>query len=96
MTDNPDNEDTNDEFWIFHADDFQNKPIYRLSAPNNSSPLNIALTLHSTWMRDIIGNYHDSKCRQQIRRESVYEDYETRLKNASKSIHELFNDIVYD
>jgi len=97
LTDNPENEEKpDDEFWIFHADDFQNKPIYRLSAPNNSSPLNIALTLHSTWMRDIRGNYHDSKCRQQIRRQSVYEDYETRLKNVSKSIRELFDDIVYD
>ena len=97
LTDNPENEEKpDDEFWIFHADDFQNKPIYRLSAPNNSSPLNIALTLHSTWMRDIRGNYHDSKCRQQIRRQSVYEDYETRLKNASKSTRELFDDIVYD
>ncbi|HAA33654.1 MAG TPA: hypothetical protein DCE56_45395, partial [Cyanobacteria bacterium UBA8553] len=97
LTDNPDNEEeTNDEFWIFHADDFQNKPIYRLSTLDNSRPLNIALTLHSTWMRDIRENYHDSQCRQQIRRQSVYEDYETRLKNASKSVRELFDDVVYD
>ena len=31
-----------------------------------------------------------------IRRQSVYEDYEPRLKNANKNVCELFNDIVYD
>ena len=97
LTDNPENEaETNDEFWIFHADDFQNKPIYRLSS-STSEPLNIALTIHSTWMVDINkGKYYDSKCRQEIRRKSVYEDYENRLKNANKVVHELFDDVVYD
>lgn len=46
-------------------------------------------------MRDIRGNYHDSQCRQQIRRQTVYEDYKTRLKNANNVVRELFDDIVY-
>lgn len=97
LTDNPEKESqTNDEFWIFHADDFQNKPIYRLSSSTNE-PLNMALTIHSTWMSDINqGNYQDSKCRQEIRKKSVYDDYKDRLTNANKVVHELFDDVVYD
>lgn len=97
LTDNPENEaNTNDEFWIFHADDFQNKPIYRLSSSNKHNPLNLALTIHSTWMRDIKSKYQDSQYRQALRRKSVHEDYNSRLENANKVVHELFDDVVYE
>lgn len=95
LADNPDNEEeTNDEFWIFHADDFQNKPIYRLSS-STSKPLNMALTLHSTWMRDLTKRYADSQCRQQIRRQSLDDDYNKALKTACPIVRELFDDVVY-
>jgi hypothetical protein len=96
LTDNPEKPaQCQDEFWIFHADDFNNKPIYRLSS-STSKPLNIALTLHSTWMRDLSKRYSDSQCRQQIRRQSVNDDYENGLKTACPVVRELFDDVVYD
>jgi hypothetical protein len=101
LADNLDNEEEScDEFWVFHADDFQNKPIYRLLAPSGCKPLNLALTLHTTWMREI-GNYNqtarygEQDIRQQIRKESVCLDYKSRLKRANSAVHELFDDIVY-
>ncbi len=100
LADNLDNKEQScDEFWVFHADDF-NKPIYRLLAPSDREPLNLALTLHTTWMREIgnynqTGRYGDEPIRQQIRKESVCLDYQSRLERANSVVHELFDDIVY-
>ncbi len=101
LSDNPDNEkQANDEFWVFHADSFD-KPIYRLSAAPHEQSLNLALTLHTTWMKEIRSEsqqkrYADAATRQNLRRESVNKDYQSRLQNANFPIRELFNDIVYD
>ncbi|MGB7892591.1 MAG: carotenoid oxygenase family protein [Microcoleus sp.] len=101
LSDDPNNETKAcDEFWVFHADSFQ-KPIYRLSAPPDRKPLNLALTLHTTWMKEIRSDrqrerYADRSVRQHLRRKSVRKDYESRLEKANSIVFELFNDIVYD
>ncbi|MBD2234902.1 carotenoid oxygenase family protein [Phormidium tenue] len=100
LSDNPSNEkESCDEFWVFNADDFH-KPIYRLSAPSAHQPLNLALTLHTTWMEDIHGEsqqqrYADINVRRKLRRESVQQDYESRLKKAKLVTRKLFDEIVY-
>lgn len=97
LTDNPAQPDQcQDEFWIFHADDFNNKPIYRLSAPASKKPLNLALTLHSTWLRDLHqGRQYSEEERRQKREASIKLDYEHLLKEKSPTIQNLFHDIVY-
>ncbi len=101
LSDNASNKaESCDEFWVFHANDFH-QPIYRLSAPSGHQPLNLAVTLHTTWMKEVrsekqqkrYGNIND---RQNLRRDSVRQDYEPRLKNAKRFVHELFDDIVYE
>lgn len=99
LADDLDTEESQDEFWVFHADDFQNKPIYRLHAPSDKS-LNLALTIHTTWMHEIRNanqrkHYADECIRQQIRKKSVYKDYNSRLQKANIVVRELFGDIVY-
>jgi hypothetical protein len=85
-----------DEFWIFHADDFNNKPIYRLSAPANEKPLNLALTLHSTWLRDLHqGRQYSEDERRQKREASIKLDYDRLLEDKCQTIQNLFDDIVY-
>ncbi|HBB30443.1 MAG TPA: hypothetical protein DDZ80_22540 [Cyanobacteria bacterium UBA8803] len=85
-----------DEFWIFHADDFNNKPIYRLSAPSNEKPLNLALSLHSTWLRDLYqGQQYSEDERRQKREASIKLDYDYLLKEKSPTIQNLFHNIVY-
>ncbi|MBD3886274.1 carotenoid oxygenase family protein [Phormidium tenue FACHB-886] len=101
LSDSLDNEkESCDEFWVFHADCFQ-KPIYRLSASSSHKPLNLALTLHTTWMKEIRSEsqqkrYGDINDRQNLRRESIIEDYVSRLKNANSFVRELFDDVVYE
>ena len=89
-----------DEFWVFHADDFH-KPIYRLSASTAHEPLNLALTLHTTWMKEVRSErqqkrYADTNVRRNLRRESIYKDYESCLDKANDVVRELFDDVVYD
>ena len=97
LTDDPAQLDkSRDEFWIFHADDFNNKPIYRLSAPVSKKPLNLALTLHSTWLRDLHqGRQYSKEDRRQKREASIKLDYDHLLKEKSPTIQNLFHDIVY-
>jgi len=101
LSDNLNNEkESCDEFWVFHADDFH-KPIYRLSAPTAHKSLNLALTLHTTWMKEVRSEnqrkrYGDVNDRRNLRRDSIYQDYEPRLENAKSVVRELFNDIVYE
>lgn len=96
LTDDPNCPDTpKDEFWIFHADDFNNKPIYRLSG-STEEPLNLALTLHSTWLRDLHqGQQYSEDERRQLRKASIKLDYDHLLENRSQTIKSLFDDIVY-
>lgn len=87
-----------DEFWVFHADDFHNKPIYRLKpklSPKEKCPVSLALTLHTTWL-DSIYQVSDFQQERQVRRErSVKADYSKLIKGKCKAIQELFNTIVY-
>jgi len=100
LSDNANNEKEHcDEFWVFHADCFK-KPIYRFSAPSHRKSLNLALTLHTTWMKEIRNDrqrqrYADVHFRRKLRRESVQQDYESRLQKAKPITRELFNEIVY-
>lgn len=86
-----------DEFWIFHADDLKNKPIYRLSASSASDkePLNLAMTIHSTWLPDICQQQNSVDERCEKRRISVTEDYQHLIEGKCKAVQELFNDIVF-
>lgn len=97
LTDDPAQPDKpRDEFWIFHADDFNNKPIYRLSAPANEEPLNLALTLHSTWLRDLhYGRQYSEDERRQKREASIKRDYDHLLEDKCPTIQNLFHNIVY-
>jgi hypothetical protein len=83
-----------DEFWIFHADNFK-KEIYKVSVRADHQSLNLAMTLHSTWMSAESKRSYCKHERCLVRRESVYKDYEVRIKNASQVIQQLFKDIVY-
>jgi len=85
-----------DEIWIFHADDFNNKPIYRLSSSSDQTPLNLALTLHSTWLPNFeqMRLYSEDE-RRQKRADSVKQDYEHFLENKWEIIQKLFHNIVY-
>ena len=71
LADNPENSDPQDEFWILHADDFNNKPVYRLSSPH----LNLGLAIHSTWLQEIAPDKYSLKKRKQKRETSFDEDY---------------------
>jgi hypothetical protein len=86
-----------DEFWIFHADDFKNKPIYRLSASSDSDkePLNLAMTIHSTWLPNIPQQQYSVDERRKKRETSVIEDYQHLIDGKCKAVQELFNDIVF-
>lgn len=91
LADNPDNSNQpQDEFWILHADDFNNKPVYRLRSPH----LDLGLTIHSTWLENINKEKYSENQRRQKREISVYEDYRESIKNRPK-IKELFDDFVY-
>jgi len=101
LSDDPNNEkESCDEFWVFHADDFH-KPIYRLSNPAAHKSLNLALTLHTAWMKEVRSEnqqkrYGDVNNRRNLRRDSVDKDYAPRLENAKSVVRELFSDIVYE
>ncbi|MBD2120278.1 carotenoid oxygenase family protein [Trichocoleus sp. FACHB-262] len=100
LSDNSVNEkESSDEFWVFPANNFQ-ETIYRFGASSQRKPLNLALTLHTTWMKEICNalqrqRYGDIEVRQRLRRESVLQDYKSRLQKANPVIRELFDEIVY-
>jgi hypothetical protein len=80
------------EFWIFDADDFNGKPIYRLSHPK----LHLGLTIHSTWLPDIKKcNNSETAYREKRRKESVELDYDHLIRNSSAKINKIFDDVVY-
>ncbi|MBW4503038.1 MAG: carotenoid oxygenase family protein [Scytonema hyalinum WJT4-NPBG1] len=80
------------EFWIFHADDFNGKPIYRLSHPE----LHLRFTIHSTWLPDIKKcNYSEAAYREKRRKESVELDCDHLIRNGSAKLQKIFDDVVY-
>ncbi|MBG1242074.1 carotenoid oxygenase family protein [Nostoc sp. NZL] len=84
-----------DEFWIFHADDLKNKPVYRLSASSKDKPLNLAMTIHSTWLPDIRQQQYSVEERHHKREDSVKKDYQHLIEKKGKAVQELFNVIVF-
>lgn len=90
----PDNPKTaaKDEIWIFHADDFKGKPIYRLSHPN----INLGLTIHSTWIPEIqVGKYPAAE-RQAMRQATLDRDFnpivQAKIFPHTKT---LFREVIY-
>jgi hypothetical protein len=61
-----------DEVWIFHADDFKGKPIYRLSHPN----ISLGLMIHSAWVPELnfAKKYSPAECKA-MRQETIDRDY---------------------
>jgi hypothetical protein len=90
----PDNPKTvaQDEIWVFHADDFKGKPIYRLSHPD----INLGLTIHSTWIPTIqFGKYSESE-RHAMRQATLDRDFnpvvQAKIFPHTKT---LFREVVY-
>ncbi len=81
-----------DEIWIFHADDFKGKPIYRLSHPD----INLGLTIHSTWIPEIqVGKYSQAE-REAMRKATLDRDYNPIVQAKIFPLtKDLFRDIVY-
>jgi carotenoid cleavage dioxygenase-like enzyme len=90
-TENP--ELPRDQFWILHADDFNGQPIYRLGTPLGEKPLNIALTLHTTWIPRLFSEGTPEE-RMQRRRDSIDRDYEQVVKDTWPVVQELYREIV--
>jgi hypothetical protein len=90
----PDNPHTiaKDEIWVFHADDFKGKPIYRLSHPD----ISLGLTIHSTWIPTIeFGKYSEAE-RQAMRKHTLDRDFnpvvQAKIFPHTKT---LFSEVVY-
>jgi hypothetical protein len=60
-----------DEVWVFHADDFKHKPIYRLSHPD----VNLGLTIHSIWIPEIQEGKYPQAQRQAMRQATLDRDF---------------------
>ena len=81
-----------DEIWVFHADDFKGKPIYRLSHPD----INLGLMIHSTWIPTIqFGKYPPAE-RQAMRKATLDRDFnpvvQAKIFPHTKT---LFQEVVY-
>jgi hypothetical protein len=61
-----------DEIWVFHADDFKGKPIYRLSHPE----VNLGLMIHSTWIPELhFGKQYSPAEREDLRKQTLDQDF---------------------
>ncbi|WP_373543892.1 carotenoid oxygenase family protein [Chamaesiphon sp.] len=81
-----------DEIWIFHADDFKGKPIYRLSHP----AINLGLTIHSTWIPTIEFGKYPAAERQTIRKATLDRDFNPIVQaKIFPHTKDLFREIVY-
>ncbi|GAA6619637.1 carotenoid oxygenase family protein [Scytonema sp. NUACC26] len=79
------------EFWIFDADDFNEKPIYRLS----HSKLHLRFTIHSTWLPSIkTEKYSETAYREKRRKESLELDCDRLIRNGSAKLQKIFDDVV--
>jgi hypothetical protein len=84
-----------DEFWIFHADDFKNKPIYRLSHPE----VNLGLMIHSTWLPPerlaTAQEKYPPTTRAAMRRHFIERDYqEAAGQHISKKVQKLYTEVI--
>ena len=89
--DNP-NSRAQDEVWVFHADDFKGKPIYRLSHPD----INLGMMIHSTWIPEIQEGKYPEAERKAARKLTLDRDYnpivQAKIFPHSK---DLFREVVY-
>jgi carotenoid cleavage dioxygenase-like enzyme len=97
LLDSGENGEPKDEFWVFHADDFNGKPIYRLSSPKSEGPLNLAFALHTTWLPDLHERPSTVAERRNRREQSVKEDYEDYFEKplVCEQTKNLVRNIVY-
>ncbi|MUG94607.1 hypothetical protein F7734_20410 [Scytonema sp. UIC 10036] len=80
------------EFWIFDANDFNGKPIYRLSHQN----LHLRLTIHSTWLPEIKKSHNSETTDRKKRREdSLKLDCDVLVRKGSAKLQKIFDDVVY-
>jgi hypothetical protein len=97
LLDSDENGKPKDEFWVFHADDFNGKPIYRLSSPDPNQPLNLAFALHTTWLPNLHERPSSVSERRHRREQSVKEDYDRYLQKlfVCEQTKNLVHNIVY-
>jgi hypothetical protein len=84
-----------DEFWIFHADDLKNKPIYRLSHPD----VNLGLMIHSTWLppehMKAAKEKYSADQRADMRRHFIESDYqEFAAQHICKQVNRLYQEVI--
>jgi carotenoid cleavage dioxygenase-like enzyme len=83
-----------DEFWIFHADSFKDKPFYRLSHPS----VNLGLTIHSSWLSieqfNRTRSTYSVEHRADLRKQFLDQDYLGSIQN-STTLKKLFDTIIY-
>jgi Retinal pigment epithelial membrane protein len=81
-----------DQIWVFHADDFKGKPIYRLSHPN----ISLGLMIHSTWIPTIQFGKYPLAERQAMRKATLDRDFnpvvQAKIFPHTKT---LFREVVY-
>ncbi len=84
-----------DEYWIFHADDLKNKPIYRLSHPD----VNLGLMIHSTWLppehMTAAQAKYSPETRAEMRRHFIESDYqEFAAQHICKQVNQLYQEVI--
>jgi Retinal pigment epithelial membrane protein len=84
----------NDEFWVFHADDFINKPFYRLRDPS----VVLGLTIHSTWLsveqfNKTYSTYPPEK-RSDLRKQYLDRDYSDLIQKRPVA-KDMFDQVIY-
>ena len=81
-----------DEFWVFHADSFKEKPIYRFSHPD----INLGLMIHSAWIPEIHPGKYSQADREEMRTASLDRDYNPIVKAKNNAhINDLFREVIY-
>jgi hypothetical protein len=85
-----------DEFWVFHADNLREKPIYRICASKASTAaksLNIGLTIHSVWLPTLKSIPAEER---HTRRDIAFcRDYGNLLNHRNARIRHLFLKVIY-
>lgn len=85
LSDDPKEQSSGDEFWIFDAKNLSNGPICKLGHRD----LDLGFTLHSTWLPKL--NTREPNEAKSIRRHSVWNDYHNLVKEREdKNLMALF------
>jgi hypothetical protein len=87
---NPDSA-ARDEFWVFHADDFKNKPIYRFSHPD----ISLGMMIHSAWIPNIEENKYSLQQRRDMRQETLDRDYKPIVDaKTDEHVKNLYSQVI--